>query len=84
MQQYFRERIAFGGGCINHCMVHFSPHDLPFGGVGNSGMGRYHGRGSFDLFSTRKGMVHASTLLDHGLQEPPYTKFKEQVLRRFL
>jgi len=83
-QQYFRERIAFGGGCINHCMLHFGNLDLPFGGVGTSGMGRYHGRGTFDLFSSRKGMVHASTLVDHGLQEPPYTAFKEKVLRRLL
>ena len=83
-QEYFRERIAFGGGCINHCMLHFGVPDLPFGGLGNSGMGRYHGRATFDLFSARKGMVHASTLLDHGLQEPPYTTFKEKVLRRFL
>jgi len=83
-QRFFRERIAFGGGCINHCMLHFAPHDLPFGGVGNSGVGRYHGRGTFDLFSARKGMVHASTLVDHGLQEPPYTTFKEKVLRWFL
>lgn len=83
-QRYFRERIAFGGGCINHCMLHFGNPHVPFGGVGNSGMGRYHGRRSFDLFSVPKGMVHASTLVDHGLQEPPYTAFKEKVLRKLL
>ncbi len=83
-QQYFRERIAFGGGCINHCMLQFAAPDIPFGGIGNSGMGRYHGRRTFELFSARKGIVHASTLLDHGLQEPPYTAIKEKVLRRLV
>lgn len=80
-QQYFRERIAFGGGCINHCILQFGPHALPFGGVGSSGTGRYHGRCTFEAFSNRKGMVHASTLIDPGLQYPPYTSFKEKVLR---
>jgi len=80
-QRFFRERIAFGGGCINHCLLQFGPDDLPFGGVGNSGMGRYHGKSTFDLFSNRKGIVHASTLIDPGLQEPPYTRMKERILR---
>lgn len=80
-QRFFRERIAFGGGCINHGLLQFGPEELPFGGVGNSGMGRYHGRSSFDLFSNRKGLVHASTLIDPGLQDPPYTRLKERILR---
>lgn len=83
-QTWFRENIAFGGGCINHCLLQFGPHDMPFGGIGNSGMGRYHGRHSFDLFSHQKGIVHASTLIDHGLQEPPYSTLKERILRRVL
>ncbi|MBX2973004.1 MAG: aldehyde dehydrogenase family protein [Flavobacteriales bacterium] len=83
-QRFFRERIAFGGGCINHCMLQFAPHDMPFGGVGTSGMGRYRGRYSFELFSHAKGIVHGSTLIDHGLQEPPYTNLKERILRRVL
>ncbi|MBK9176342.1 MAG: aldehyde dehydrogenase family protein [Flavobacteriales bacterium] len=80
-QRFFRERIAFGGGCINHCLLQFGPEALPFGGVGGSGMGRYHGKSTFNLFSNRKGIVHASTLIDPGLQEPPYTKLKERILR---
>ncbi|HRD52756.1 MAG TPA: aldehyde dehydrogenase family protein [Flavobacteriales bacterium] len=83
-QQFFRERIAFGGGCINHCFLQFGPEELPFGGVGFSGMGRYHGRYTFDLFSNRKGVVKASTWIDHGLQEPPYSKLKERILRLLL
>lgn len=80
-QRWFRENIACGGGCINHCMLQFGSSDLPFGGVGRSGMGRYHGRAGFDLFSNRKGLVHASTLVDPGLQYPPYSRLKERLLR---
>jgi aldehyde dehydrogenase (NAD+) len=80
-QRLFRDRIAFGGGCINHCLLQFGPEELPFGGVGTSGMGRYHGRNTFDLFSNLKGLVHASTLIDPGLQDPPYTRLKERILR---
>lgn len=83
-QRFFRDRIAFGGGCINHCFLQFGPEDMPFGGVGFSGMGRYHGRNTFELFSNRKGVVKASTLIDHGLQEPPYSKLKERILRLLL
>jgi aldehyde dehydrogenase (NAD+) len=83
-QQWFLDRIASGGACINHCMLHFGNTALPFGGIGNSGMGRYHGRYTFDLFSHHRAVVRASTLIDHGLQEPPYTKLKERILRRAL
>lgn len=79
--RFFTERIPFGGGCVNHCMLHFGNPDLPFGGVGNSGMGRYHGRNSFDVFSHRKGIVTSSTLIDPGVQYPPYSSRKEKVLR---
>ncbi len=82
--RYFRERIAFGGGCINHCLLHFGNPDLPFGGVGTSGMGRYHGRRSFDLFSHHKGIVRGSTRFDPALQYPPYSGMKERILRWFL
>lgn len=83
-QRWFLERIRSGGACINHCMLQFGNPALPFGGVGHSGMGRYHGRHSFDLFSHHRGVVQASTLVDHGLQEPPYTPWKERILRRVL
>jgi aldehyde dehydrogenase (NAD+) len=80
-QRYFTEGIAFGGGCINHCMLQFGNPHLTVGGVGNSGMGRYHGKATFDLFSHHKPMVHGSTLIEPGIQYPPYTSFKEKVLR---
>ena len=80
-QRFFTERFPFGGGCINHCMLHFGNPELTFGGVGNSGMGRYHGKATFDLFSHHKGVVHASTLFAHGLQFPPYSDWKERSIR---
>ncbi|MEO8732832.1 MAG: aldehyde dehydrogenase family protein, partial [Flavobacteriales bacterium] len=79
-QRYFTERIAFGGGCINHCLLHFGNPELPFGGVGNSGMGRYHGKRSFDLFSHHQGIVRAGALPEPGIQYPPYSNWKERVL----
>lgn len=79
--RFFTERIAFGGGCVNHCMLQFGNPDLPFGGVGNSGMGRYHGHGSFEAFSHRKSLVTSSTLIDPGVQYAPYSSRKEKVLR---
>ncbi len=83
-QRYFTERIAFGGGCINHCMLQFGNAHLTVGGVGNSGMGRYHGKATFDLFSHHKGIVHASTLIDPGVQYPPYSSWKERIIRVLL
>ena len=80
-QRYFTEEIPFGGGCINHCMLQFGNPELTLGGVGNSGMGRYHGRATFDLFSHHKSLVHASTLIEPGIQYPPYAPWKERILR---
>ncbi len=80
-QRYFTEGIAFGGGCVNHCMLQFGNAHLTVGGVGNSGMGRYHGKATFDLFSHHKSRLHGSTLIEPGIQYPPYTWFKEKVLR---
>jgi acyl-CoA reductase-like NAD-dependent aldehyde dehydrogenase len=63
-----------GGGCINETFVHEINYCLPFGGVGNSGMGRYHGKFSFDTFSNAKGIVKKSFLLDLRLRYPPYRR----------
>ena len=81
VQHLFTERIAFGGGCINHCLLHFGNTELPFGGVGTSGMGSYHGQRTFDLFSHHKGLVKAGRLPEPGIQYPPYSGWKEKVLR---
>ena len=75
--------VSFGGGCINDTILHFANTNLPFGGVGNSGMGRYHGRSSFDVFSHQKGIFKKSFAYEPPLRYPPY-KNKLTILRKFL
>ncbi|GAB1613011.1 MULTISPECIES: aldehyde dehydrogenase [Mammaliicoccus] len=65
-------RISFGGGCINDTLMHVGNHNLPFGGVGHSGIGRYHGKASFELFSNQKGIMFKTTKLETGVLFPPY------------
>lgn len=64
--------ISFGGGCINDTLVHLMSPDLPFGGVGESGIGAYHGKHSYDLFSHRKSVVKKPFFADVALRYPPY------------
>jgi aldehyde dehydrogenase (NAD+) len=73
-----------GGASINATMFHVAVPGLPFGGVGPSGMGAYHGRASFDTFSHAKSVLKKSTKPDPDLAYPPYTERKEKLLRRFL
>ncbi len=63
---------SFGGGCVNDTMIHFSNKKLPFGGVGHSGIGAYHGKLSFDIFSHHKGVVKKATWIDLPLRYAPY------------
>ncbi|WP_290540449.1 aldehyde dehydrogenase [Alistipes sp.] len=65
-----------GGACLNDVIVHIANDNLPFGGVGNSGMGRYHGRDSFDAFSHRRSVVAAPTRPDLPFRYPPYKGFR--------
>jgi aldehyde dehydrogenase (NAD+) len=71
-QKYFTKNIAFGGGCINNTLVHLGNPSLPFGGVGNSGVGQYHGVYSFEAFTRPKSIVKTNTLFDPSLKYPPY------------
>jgi aldehyde dehydrogenase (NAD+) len=63
--------IAFGGGCINNASWHLTNHHLPFGGRGNSGMGNYHGKFSFETFSHKKAIMKTPTWFDPALKYPP-------------
>jgi aldehyde dehydrogenase (NAD+) len=78
------ERTSSGGACVNATMMHITVPELPFGGVGASGMGAYHGKASFEVFSHRKSVLVKSTRLDPKIGYPPYTKVKERLIRRFL
>ena len=61
-----------GGGCINDTIIHIANSQLPFGGVGKSGMGKYHGKFSFDTFSNQRSMVFSSRWMDIPIKYPPY------------
>lgn len=74
---------SFGGGCINDTVVHFSNKRLPFGGVGHSGIGAYHGQLSFDIFSHHKGVVKKANWLDLPMRYAPY-KDKLTAIKRIL
>lgn len=65
--------VEFGGGCINDTMFQFGSPSIPVGGVGSSGIGKYHGKESFYAFSNSKGIVKKSNLIDIPFRYPPYT-----------
>lgn len=76
--------VSFGGGCINDTISHVASTYLPFGGVGHSGIGGYHGRHSFEVFSHRKSIVKRGTRFDLGIVYPPYgnkTKLVRKVMK---
>ena len=77
------KKYSFGGGCINDTVIHLVNNNLPFGGVGNSGMGAYHGKLSFDIFSHKKSIVKRGTWLDIPLRYAPYGD-KLKAIRKLL
>ena len=74
-------RLQFGGGCVNDTIIHLASNNLPFGGVGASGMGSYHGEAGFRTFSHEKSIVNKSTRFDLPLRYQPYGKWKERIIR---
>ncbi len=77
-------KFRFGGGCVNDTIIHLATSELPFGGVGESGMGSYHGEAGFYAFSHVKGIVDKKTWLDMPMRYQPYTKKHEKPVRKFL
>lgn len=77
------DRISFGGGCINDTISHVATPYMPFGGVGNSGIGSYHGEYSFYTFSHAKSIIKKSTIFDLNLIFPPY-KDRINILKKVL
>lgn len=77
------QKYSFGGGCINDTVIHFANKRLPFGGIGNSGIGAYHGKLNFDIFSHHKAIVKKATWLDIPLRYAPY-KGKIAMLKKML
>jgi aldehyde dehydrogenase (NAD+) len=82
-EQRVVSQVSFGGGCINDTIMHVANHHLPFGGVGTSGMGAYHGKHSFTLFSHQKTIVKKSSHVELGLAFPPYAGKLERI-KKFL
>ena len=78
------ERCSFGGGCVNDTILHLASSRIGFGGVGESGMGSYHGKRSFDSFSHEKSIVKKALWPDLALRYQPYTARKEKLLHRLL
>ena len=77
-------RCHFGGGCINDTIIHLASSNLPFGGVGESGMGSYHGKAGFAEFSHTRSIVDKKTWLDLPMRYQPYTGQKDRMVRMFL
>ena len=83
VQNELISRIQFGGGCVNHCIQHLLNPNLPFGGVGESGIGSYHGFSGFDRFSHKKSILKAASWLDLPVIYPPY-QGKIKTIRRIM
>lgn len=71
-QEEWVKKIPFGGGCINNTVWHFTNEHLPFGGIGNSGLGAYHGKNTFKIFTHAKPVLKTATWLDPALKYPPF------------
>lgn len=78
------DRCSFGGGCLNDTIVHLACSGLPFGGVGNSGMGSYHGKQSFDTFTHYRSVLKKANWLDLPMRYHPYSGEKLRWIKRFL
>ncbi len=82
--EYVKERVSFGGGCINDTLIHLATSAMGFGGVGESGMGSYHGKHGFETFTHRKSIVDKKTFPDLPMRYQPYTAWKDKMIRMFV
>ena len=79
------EELSYGGGCINDVIIHLATSEMGFGGVGESGMGSYHGKAGFDAFTHYKSIVNKGTLIDLPMRYQPYkSKMNDNLLKLFL
>ena len=84
MERAVFDQCSFGGGCVNDAIVHLACSGLPFGGVGNSGMGSYHGKQSFDTFTHYRSVLKKAGWLDLPMRYHPYSGEKLRWIKRFL
>ena len=83
-KESFVSKISFGGGCINDVVMHLSNDYLPFGGVGNSGIGNYHGKFGFETFSHQKSILDRATWGEPDFKYPPYTDKKMNWIKKLM
>ncbi len=74
LMQLYEDNVAFGGGCINNTLMHLGNPKLPFGGVGNSGMGQYHGKYGYQAYTRPKAIMRSGVYPDASIKYPPYKK----------
>lgn len=84
LQKKVLSSVSFGGGCINDTIIHLATPYMGFGGVGESGMGSYHGKNSFDTFTHYKSIVKKSNLLDLPMRYHPYSESKLNIIKKFM
>ncbi|MCI6872547.1 MULTISPECIES: aldehyde dehydrogenase family protein [Hallerella] len=82
--QNIQRELHFGGMCVNDTLMQIGSPELPFGGVGNSGMGRYHGEAGFKTFSHEESVLERGTWLDLDFRYPPFTDAKKKLVHFFL
>lgn len=81
---FVTNHIPYGGGCINDTIIHLATEHMGFGGVGESGMGAYHGKTGFDTFSHKKSIVHKKNWIDLPMRYQPYKKLHDKLVHLFL
>ena len=84
MAKHIIRSISYGGGCINDVILQVSNHYMPFGGVGSSGIGSYHGKFGFDIFSHKKSIVWSKTMIDLPIRYAPFSPLKFRMLKKIL
>lgn len=83
-KENFKNKISFGGGCINDVIMHLGNENLPFGGVGNSGIGNYHGKFGFETFSHQKAILERATWGEPNIKYPPYSEKKLSWIKKLM
>ena len=83
-ERHILDTCSFGGGCINDTIVHLATSHMPFGGVGASGMGCYHGKQSFETFTHARSILKKANWLDLPMRYHPYSEGKLRMIRKFM
>ncbi|MFQ9515939.1 MAG: aldehyde dehydrogenase [Eubacterium sp.] len=84
VEERFLKYVSFGGGCVNDTIMHLATSEMGFGGVGNSGMGSYHGKKSFDTFSHEKSILKKYCWIDMPMRYQPYKNLYLKIIKMFL